>query len=189
MDPWEVPVMAFDAFMYISGNSSCPVEGETQDVDFKDNKAFELKSFKIEVKNTTSMGSAGGGAGTGKCQLEPFEVGKLTDNCSPALFKCCATGQHYAEAVIAVRKAGGGGSQRTGYVYLRYSFRCVFVNSVSWSGSSGDDLPEETVQFAYGSVTVEYWPQTAAGKAATKKNMTCWNQVTNTDDPSVPSPS
>jgi type VI secretion system Hcp family effector len=180
--------MAFDAFMYITGGA-VPVEGETLDTTFKEKKAFELKSFKIEVKNPTSMGSAGGGAGTGKCALEPFEVGKVTDNCSPSLFKCCATGQHYPEAVIAVRKAGGAGSKGTGYVYLQYTFRCVFVNSVSWSGSSGDDLPEETVQFAYGSVTVEYWPQTAGGKAATKKNQQIWNQVTNSDNPTVPDPS
>jgi type VI secretion system secreted protein Hcp len=181
--------MAFDAFMYFSPASAIPVQGETMDSDFKANKAFELKSFKIEVKNPTSMGSSGGGAGTGKCAFEPFEVTKVTDNCSPSLFKTCATGQHYPFAIIAVRKAGGGGAGKTGYVYLKYTFNCVFVNSVSWSGSSGDDLPEETVQFAYGSVTVEYTPQKATGGAASAKNIQSWNQVTNTDDPTVPDPS
>jgi type VI secretion system secreted protein Hcp len=177
--------MAFDAFMWITGNSNCPVEGETQDKDFQPMKAFEIKSFKIEVKNPTSMGSSGGGAGTGKCQLEPFEVGKVTDNCSPSLFKCCSTGQHYTDAVIAVRKAGGGGAHRTGMVYLKYTFRCVFVNQLTWNGSSGDDLPEETVQFAYGSVTIEYWQQSEKGDKGPRKNLACWNQVTNTDKPEV----
>jgi type VI secretion system secreted protein Hcp len=179
--------MAFDAFMYITGGA-VPVQGETLDSTFKNNKAFEIKSFKIEVKNPTSMGSAGGGAGTGKCQLEPFEVGKVTDNCSPSLFKCCATGQHYPQAVIAVRKAGGGGAGKTGAVYLQYTFHCVFVNSVSWSGSSGDDLPEETVQFAYGAVTITYWPQTSGGGQSPQKNEQTWNQVTNTDSSAVPDP-
>jgi type VI secretion system Hcp family effector len=175
--------MAFDAFMQIYGNSNCPVEGETQDKDFPG--AFELKSFKIEVKNPASMGSAGGGAGVGKCQLEPFEVGKVTDNCSPSLFKCCATGQHYTHATISVRKAGGGGSHKPGMVYLKYTFQCVFVNQLTWNGSSGDDLPEETVQFAYGSVTIEYWQQQQTGGKGPRRNMSCWNQVTNSDNPVV----
>jgi len=180
--------MAFDAFMYIVGGSAAiKVKGETLDADFKsieDTSAFELKGFKVEVKNPTSLGSAGGGAGTGKCQLEPFEITKVTDNCSPSLFKCCATGQHYAKAVIALRKAGGGGGGKTGYVYLKYTFNMVFVNSISWSGSSGDDLPEEVVQFAYGSVTVDYWPQKAGGGAGVV-NSTTWNQVNNNDSPKV----
>jgi len=180
--------MAFDAFLQISGGAIA-VEGETLDGDFSKLKAFEIKSFKIEVKNPTSMGSSGGGAGTGKCQLEPFEIGKVTDNCSPSLFKTCATGQHYPTAILSVRKAGGGGKSKTGSVYLKYTFNCVFVNSVSWSGSSGDDLPEETVQFAYGSCTIEYTPQTAAGTGSAKVNSQTWNQVTNNDSATVPDPS
>jgi len=189
--------MAFDAFMYFptKGDANCPV-GETLDTTFgaADKKAFEIKSFKIEVKNPTSMGSAGGGAGTGKCQLEPFEIGKVTDNCSPQLFATCAQGTHYTNATIAVRKAGGaagstaGAQSRSGYVYLQYDFNCVFVNSVSWNGSSGDDLPEETVQFAYGSVTITYTPQKSGGGAGTP-NIQIWNQVTNNNTAAVPSPS
>jgi len=180
--------MAFDAFLQITGGAIA-VQGETLDTTFSKLKppAFEIKSFKIEVKNPTSMGSSGGGAGTGKCQLEPFEVGKTTDNCSPSLFKTCATGQHYDSAILSIRKAGGAGASTTGIVYLRYTFNCVFVNSVSWSGSSGDDLPEETVQFAYGSVTIEYWPQSSKGAQSTVNSQT-WNQVTNTDTATVPDP-
>jgi type VI secretion system secreted protein Hcp len=180
--------MAFDAFMYFTGGA-VPVQGETLDSDFSKQKAFELKSFKIEVKNPSSLGSAGGGAGTGKCSFEPFEVTKATDNCSPSLFKTCATGTHYPTATIAIRNAGGGGATKTGAPYLTYVFNCVFVNSVSWSGSSGDDLPEETVQFAYGSVTVTYTPQQSSGQQKTgQPNIQTWNQVTNSDSPVVPDP-
>jgi type VI secretion system secreted protein Hcp len=179
-------LLAFDAFLYITGGQIA-VEGETLDSDFSKKKAFEIKSFKIEVKNPTSMGSSGGGAGTGKCTLEPFEVTKVTDNCSPSMFKTCATGQHYTSATLSVRKAGGGGKSKSGGVYLVYTFYCVFVNSVSWSGSSGDDLPEETVQFAFGAVQVDYTPQKADGTAGTV-NSQIWNQVTNTDTTTVPEP-
>jgi len=180
--------MAFDAFLQIVGGAVA-VQGETMDVYFSklSPPAFEIKSFKIEIKNPTSMGSSGGGAGTGKCQLEPFEIGKVTDNCSPSLFKSCATGSHYPTAHLCIRKAGGGGKSYTGAPYLVYIFNCVFVNSISWSGSSGDDLPEETVQFAYGSVTIQYYPQTASGGQG-KVNEQTWNQVTNNDSPVVPDP-
>lgn len=181
--------MAFDAFCYIVGGDAAGIKvvGETLDSKFKSiegTSAFEIKGFKVEVKNPTSLGSAGGGAGTGKCALEPFEVTKVTDNCSPSLFKCCATGQHYKKAVIALRKAGSGGASKTGEPYLEYTFNMVFVNSISWSGSSGDDLPEEVVQFAYGSVTINYWPQKATGGRGTV-NTACWNQVNNSDTPAV----
>lgn len=180
--------MPFDAFMYIVGGE-IPVKGETLDDEFKSiegTSGFEIKGFKVDIENPNSMGSAGGGAGTGKASLKPFEVTKVTDNCSPSLFKTCCTGTHYPKAVIALRKAGGGGKGKTGYVYLQFTFKMVFVNSISWSASSGDDLPEETVQFAFGAVTVEYWPQKAGGGKGSGAPPQTWNQVTNTDSPTVP---
>jgi type VI secretion system secreted protein Hcp len=181
--------MPFDSFMYIVGGDGVPVRGETLDKDFASidgTTGFEIKSFKVDVENPHSLGSSGGGAGTGKASLKPFEVTKVTDNCSPSLFKSCTTGTHYQKAVIALRKAGGQAGKKSGSVYLRFTFQMVFVNSVSWNGSSGDDLPEETVQFAYATIKVEYFPQQKAGTMNPTANEQLWNQVTNTDDPDVP---
>src|SRR5262249_18521011 len=102
--------MPFDAFMYIVGGA-VPVRGETLDPDFakvSGTSGFEIKGFKVDVENPTSLGSSSGGGGTGKAALKPFEVTKFTDNCSPSLFKSCCTGQHYPKAVLSLRKAGGG---------------------------------------------------------------------------------
>lgn len=181
--------MPFDAFMYIVGGNGVPVRGETLDQQFasiEGTNGFEIKSFKVDVENPTSLGSAGGGAGTGKASLKPFEVAKVTDNCSPSLFKSCTTGTHYEKAVIALRKAGGGAGKKSGHVYLQFTFKVVFVNSISWSASSGDDLPEETVQFSYGAIMIEYWPQTTKGGASSTVNQQLWNQVTNDDSSEVP---
>jgi type VI secretion system secreted protein Hcp len=185
--------MAFDGFMWFlkPENGAPPVQGETMDTFFKSidgQKAFELKSFTLDVENPTSIGSAGGGAGTGKAKLNPFKVTKWTDNCSPSLFATCCCGGHYGSAKIWVRKAGaatGGGASTAGLVYLKFTFNMVFVSNIEWSGDSGDELPGETVTFAYGSMTMEYTPQSSGGGARTA-NVQTWNQVTNDNSPDVP---
>jgi type VI secretion system secreted protein Hcp len=187
--------MAFDGFMWFEGpqNNAPPVQGESLDKNYAANKAFELKSFTLDVENPTSVGSAGGGAGTGKAKLNPFKVTKWTDNCSPSLFKTCCCGGHYDKAYIVVRKAGGGagdnkGTTAAGTEYIRFTFTMVFVSNIEWSGDSGDELPGETVTFAYGAMKMQYFPQKKTG-AAGSVNEQIWNQVTNTDSEDVPDPS
>ncbi|MGF1580239.1 MAG: Hcp family type VI secretion system effector [Gemmataceae bacterium] len=180
--------MAFDGFMWFEGNSNGapPVNGETLDDFFKQHKAFAIKSFSVDAENPTSVGSAGGGSGTGKAKLNPFKVSKWTDNCSPSLFLTCCTGGHYKKAHIAVRKAGAQ-TAGTGNKYLHFTFRQVFVCNIEWSGESEDELPTENVQFAYGSLEMQYIPQTSTGGQGTP-NIQCWNQVTNSQDSDVPDP-
>ena len=88
---------------------------------------------------------------------------KKTDSASPALFLNCAKGQHFTEAHVRLRKAGG-----TALVYLEYDFQEVFVESIQWSGSSGgDDTPTESVSFAFGKVDIKYTPQKEKGEKGT----------------------
>lgn len=185
--------MAFDGFMWFDGpqNGAPAVKGETLDSYFRQKNAFEIKSFSLDVENPASIGSAGGGAGTGRAKLNPFKVSKWTDNCSPSLFKTCCCGGHYKEAHISIRKAGSSGSAATtgtGTEYLHFTFKMVFVTNIEWSGDSGDELPSENVTFAYGSMKMQYWPQASGGGKGTV-NEQIWNQVTNTADEAVPDPS
>jgi type VI secretion system secreted protein Hcp len=184
--------MAFDGFCWFDSpqNGAPGVEGESLDATYSKNKAFELKSFSLDVENPTSIGSAGGGAGTGKAKLNPFKVTKWTDNCSPSLFRTCCCGGHYKKAYIVVRKAGQAGAKGkgAGTEYIRFTFTMVFVTNIEWSGDSGDELPGETVTFAYGAMKMEYWPQKAGGGQGTV-NQQVHNQVTNSPDDNVPEPS
>jgi type VI secretion system secreted protein Hcp len=76
---------------------------------------------------------------------------------------------------VILRKAGG---KQTDYIH--YDFVEVMIESIQWSGSSGgDDSPSESVSFAYGSLTLSYWPQTTTGTQGTL-NAFSWNQLTNT---------
>jgi type VI secretion system secreted protein Hcp len=52
-------------------------------------------------------------------------------------------------------------------VYLTYEFEKVFVTSIQWSGSSGgDDVPTESVSFAFKKVTITYNSQAETGEEA-----------------------
>jgi type VI secretion system secreted protein Hcp len=154
--------MAYDAFMWLKGGAP-EAKGETTDKTYKDKSAFEIYSFSWGASNPVSIGSASGGAGAGKVSISSFNVMKKTDSASPALFLNCCKGQHFTEAHVVLRKAGGEALE-----YLTYDFEEVFVESIQWSGSSGgDDTPTESVSFAFGKVDLKYTPQKGKGEKGT----------------------
>jgi type VI secretion system secreted protein Hcp len=167
---------AEDYFLAFQTGSTGPaIEGETLDAVFATRKAIEVESFDWSAANPVSIGSAGGGAGTGKVKLNELTVMKRVDSASPALFKRVATGQWFPSMVLSVRRAGAAGAAA---VYLTYTFGAVWVTSVSPSGD-GDQM-RERVTFAYGSLNQSYRRQTAAGTLTSPVDST-WNQITNTD--------
>jgi type VI secretion system secreted protein Hcp len=58
----------------------------------------------------------------------------------------------------------------------------VMVQDISWSGSDGDDICEETVIFQYGAIKIEYMKQESSGKMAAAVSKS-WNRVKNNADP------
>jgi len=154
--------MAYDAFMWFTGGEPTP-KGETTDETYKGKGAFEIYSFSWGASNPVTIGSAATGAGAGKVSLSSFNIMKKLDKSSPVLFHACCTGSHYATANVALRKAGGKAME-----YLTYVFTEVFVESIQWSGSSGgDDMPTESVSFAFGKVDIKYFPQDEKGGQGT----------------------
>ena len=117
-------------------------------------KAIELISFDWSAENPASIGSASGGAGTGKAKLNRLTVEKRVDSASAALFQRIATGAHFPSMELFVRRAGA-----TGAGHLKYRFTTVFVSSVSPSGD-GEQM-RERVTFEYGAVAQSYTQQTA----------------------------
>ena len=85
------------------------------------------------------------------------------------------------EQPIDIIKAGSDGTVGTADDY-QFGLEELFENLDVIEGyRMGNPIP----QFAYGSVTIEYWPQSAKGSQATVNSQT-WNQVTNTDTATVP---
>jgi type VI secretion system secreted protein Hcp len=173
--------MAFDAFMAFtpSGGASEPIVGESTDSQFKG--WFEVKEFSFGIENTLNISSASTGAGAGKADFKEFTVKKQTDKASPILASTCGKGGHYQLVQLRLRKSGAKGSGSAGDVYLSYDFKLVAVKSIEWSGSSGDDVPEETIVFEYGALKIGYKPQNKDGTLGTLVERS-WNKVTNSDN-------
>lgn len=166
--------MAFDAFCYFKGSD---VSGETQDKEMKDKKAFEILSFEIGAENNINIGSISSGGGAGKATFKELTVTKKTDSASCAMFAKLCEGNHFDDMVIELRRAGGSAG-KSGLVFLKWEFKLVMIQDISWSGSDGDDICEETVVMQYGAMKVTYTQQKQDGTADKPKSAE-WSRVLN----------
>ncbi len=179
---------AVDAFIkFTSVSPVLAIPGDSADSVFQGSDGwFEIKDFSFGVENPTTIGSATGGAGAGKIKFNEFTIKKTTDQASPAFFKNCATGSHYKNVTLAMRKAGGDPTKGGG-AYLVYQFNVVFTTKIDWSGP-GDEGPEESITFVYGSFLINYRKQNPDGTLAHPGTTTFWDVITNTsvfDSPTV----
>src|SRR2546422_5055709 len=79
---------------------------------------------------------------------------------SPKLFQAITTGKHFPNAVLTALKAGGDKAVD----YMKIEFDQLFLVDLHESGSSGNnDVPRESINFAFGKVTVTYNEQKADG--------------------------
>src|SRR5205085_5609310 len=127
-----------DMYLWFKGPTGAAkeIKGEAQDKDLREKEQcqpIKIKQFGFEIENATTIGSASGGASSGRCVLKPFSIGKVTDGCSPDFFTACATGGHYGTATILLRKDKKK--------YISYEFSMCFVTKVNWSGGESDESP------------------------------------------------
>ena len=101
--------MAYDAFLKLDG-----MDGESTDDKYKG--WVEVQSFSMGITHLTTIGSATGGAGSGRTTVGELQIQKVVDKSSAVLFQKCATGEHFAKGKLVARKAGG-----TQMEYLIYS--------------------------------------------------------------------
>lgn len=170
--------MSFDAFCYFK-EPAIETTGETQDVDMKAKNAFEVLSFEIGAENNINIGSISGGGGAGKATFKELTVTKKTDTASAPLLTSLCAGEHYDDMVIELRRSGGVATTgKSGKTFLMFEFKLVMIQDISWSGSDGDDVCEETVVMQYGAMKVTYTPQDKKGADGTPKTAQ-WSRVLN----------
>jgi type VI secretion system secreted protein Hcp len=168
--------MAFDAFLIFTGGPT-PIIGETQDSTYKG--AVEISEFSFGAETTLNITSASSGAGAGKTTFKEFTVKKQTDIASPYLLQCLGTGDHYKKVQLFLRKSGSASKdKKSGKPYLVFAFGMVAVKSIEWSGSTGDDVPTESVIFEYGEMVIGYYKQKEDG-TLDKLTPGSWSKLSN----------
>jgi type VI secretion system secreted protein Hcp len=140
-----------DYFLKLDG-----VTGES--TDDKHKGEIDLESFSWGVANQGTAGY-GGGQGAGKAIAQDLQCTKKTDKASPTLFIACATGQHFKDALVTVRKAGGQQLE-----YLKYKLEGVMVTSFQAMGApGGNGLVHESFALNYAKLEMVYKEQKADG--------------------------
>jgi type VI secretion system secreted protein Hcp len=139
------------------------IKGESADKSHKDEIAVLAWSWGMSNSGSAHLG---GGAGSGKVNVQDLSLTKYIDVSSPDLMLSCCNGKHIPKAQLTVRKAGENALE-----YMIIKFEDILVASVSTGGSGGEDRLTENVTLNFAKVNVEYTQQDAKGGAGPKPKM------------------
>jgi type VI secretion system secreted protein Hcp len=147
--------MAVDAFLKIGD-----IKGESKDKVYSD--WIEVLSWSWGMSQQGSFGSGGGG-GAGKVNMQDLSLSKYMDMSSADIQVHCATGRHYPEATLVLRKAGDKPLD-----YLKIKLSDVLISSYQLGGSGGgDDRPVESLSLNFAKYEYKYTGQEQTGAAGT----------------------
>lgn len=141
--------MTIDTNLKLAG-----VDGESTHKDHKGE--IDLLSWSWDARQE-STAAAGTGSGKGKGIPGQFVFHHFYDKASPVLAKSCASGKHFADAIVTCRKAGEGQQD-----FLKVTLKQVLVTSVAPSASGGGEI-SENVTLSYTDIEFEYKPQDDKG--------------------------
>jgi len=160
--------MAVDMFLKLNG-----VDGEAKDKAH--GKEIDILSWSWGMSNSGSA-HQGGGAGSGKVNVQDLSVTKYIDSSSAPLMLSCCNGAHFDTAVLTVRKAGEKPVE-----YVTIQLQEVLITSVETGGSGGQDRLTESVTLNFAKVKMEYLPQEAKGGKGTMIPFS-WNIAANDNE-------
>jgi type VI protein secretion system component Hcp len=158
--------VAVDLFLVLTNGGKNVCVGETLDATYSAKGAVELKSFTLKSNIDLSSDDTSSSAGGEQKKVFTLSIKKVVDNASPDLFRAyCmhATKQEKAfeSGTLTVRKSAGQGALE----YMTLVLGNVTVQSFKLEASDGDTLPEESIDLAFGTLAVNYYPQKAVGSA------------------------
>jgi type VI secretion system secreted protein Hcp len=142
--------MAMDMFIKIGD-----LEGESVDDSHKGE--IDVLAWSWGMSNSGSA-QQGGGAGSGKVNVQDISFTKYIDKVTPDLMLAACNGKHFPEAKLIVRKAG-----ETPLEYITITLEDLIITSVSTGGSGGEDRLTENVTLNFARVKLAYKEQTAEG--------------------------
>ncbi len=160
--------MAVDILLKIEG-----LEGESMIQDHEGE--IDILAWNWGMSQSGSM-HGGGGGGSGKVNIQDVSFTKYVDKASPHLMRACCNGEHLAEAVLVVRKAG-----KDALDYFKVTMSPVLVTSVSTGGSGGEDRLTENVSINFAKMEVGYTPQKEDGTGDAEVTLK-WNIEKNVEE-------
>jgi type VI secretion system secreted protein Hcp len=144
--------MAVDFFLKIDD-----LKGESVDDKHKDE--IEVLNWNWSMTQTGTTHSGPGG-GAGKVNVQDIAITKFVDKASPMLIKQCCSGNHFKEAKLTLRKAGG----KEPVEYLVLTLKEIIISSVTTSGVENEkERVKETVTLNFAEFLVSYTPQDKTG--------------------------
>jgi type VI secretion system secreted protein Hcp len=158
--------MSIDTYMLIGVGKYVKGEATADALEPKEGW-MALTSFQLGVTNEAKVGTATTGLTPGgRSSLTSFAVTKAADKASTALFQSCASGRHFDQAEVVVRKSGG---DQLG----QFIFTDVMIDAFTMA--SGGDEVIESFSVAYGQVSIEYSTQDTSTGAGTVAGQAFWN--------------
>ncbi len=152
--------MATDFFLKIEG-----IKGESTDAKHK--AEIEVESFSWGETNPHDRSSRAGGHGAGRVSWQDLHFTKLVDTASPLIALGCATGEHYKEATLTVRKQGGEQQD-----YYKIKLTDVLVSSYQCGGSNGSNsVPVDQFALNFAKINFDYFTQDKTGKLGSPTKM------------------
>jgi type VI protein secretion system component Hcp len=110
---------------------------------------IEVDSFQWgSARGVVAPTSGASGRESGAPGVQEVVIRKNTDSASPSLAKCMATGCHYREAMLDVRKPGG-------IALVQYTFADAWISSYHAGGGADRGPPIETFTLNFSKVSVE----------------------------------
>jgi type VI secretion system secreted protein Hcp len=144
--------MAVDFFLKIDD-----VKGESTDDKHKDE--IEVLNWNWSMTQTGTTHSGPGG-GAGKVNVQDVAITKYVDKSTPILMKQCCSGNHFKEAKLTLRKAGG----KEAVEYLVLTMKEIIISSVTAAGTDHEkERVKETITLNFAEFEVNYTPQDATG--------------------------
>lgn len=147
------------------------IEGESNDAAHR--RWIDIAAWSWNISNSGSIHSGGGG-GAGKAAFADLTITKWVDRSTPHLMLAAASGKHFKNAVLVVRRAGHRPVE-----FLEIRLTEVLVTSVATGASGEENRLTETITLNFGKVEVDYVPQKPDGSEDSKVPFQ-WDLRTNT---------
>ena len=160
--------MAMDMFLKIDD-----LVGDS--LDEKHPNEIQVLSWSWGLSQSGSTHAASGG-GSGKVNVQDLTFMKNIDTTTTNLIKMCCSGNHFKQALLTVRKAGG----KAAVEYLKIKMQDLIISNISTGGSGGSDLITESVTLNFAKVSLDYTPQDKTGAAGSVMSA-AWNIPVNND--------